>query len=173
MWNPVLTISPLAKGVHRHVATYPHYHDLTLDAVVTPRSFASSPPIFFAAASPPPPCESHPCFHASCQDPHSQHAVLFFRILTKPSFGTLAKHETEEPTSRRFRYTPNKDFTGSDFFTFVASNNVRPSHPSLDPNPNPNPAIRTRNRFFSPQTHSLSRAFRNLPKTERGPRNLT
>lgn len=92
MWNPVLSISPLAKGRHIHVPTAPHHEDIKLQA----------------------------------EDTHGNE--LRYRIVTKPLCGTLVKPEGEEKNSNLFRYTPYNGYTGTDYFTFIASNSVMDSN---------------------------------------------
>mmetsp|Transcript_11685 Transcript_11685/g.14102 ORF Transcript_11685/g.14102 Transcript_11685/m.14102 type:complete len:1838 (-) Transcript_11685:84-5597(-) len=92
MWNPVLSISPVARGRHIHVPTSPHHEDIQLSA----------------------------------EDTHGNE--LKFRIVTKPLCGTLVKPDGEEKSSCVFRYTPFAGYSGTDYFTFIASNSVMDSN---------------------------------------------
>lgn len=48
--------------------------------------------------------------------------------MTKPLCGTLIKPDGEAKSSCLFRYTPFKGYTGTDYFTFVAGNQVMDSN---------------------------------------------
>jgi hypothetical protein len=110
MWNPVLTIRPMAQGQHIFVAPYPFTEDIELHAKVrrgcVQRSYFNENPQL-----------------ALLQDMHGE--ALRFRIVHLPEHGKLNKEEGEAKFSCRFQYRPKEGFTGTDYFTFIATNAVR------------------------------------------------